>query len=174
MAAPDAPVNPAPVVVAAKSAAPAPAPARWVDDCLERTRASIVSAPPASPAAYTHAGLTTLGSYVTAGVTGSLLGAAHATWGLDTGAGAIDGWIAAGAGLLSVVLSGHMPALAAHARAVGSQGFAVLAFRKGYEVVKHEPLMGGTAVQRMSVPGNGAGVTKEDPIEIAARGLEGM
>lgn len=171
MAAPDAPIVPAPVV-AAKTATSAPA--RWVDDFIERTRASIASAPPATPAAYTHAGLTTLGSYVTAGVTGSLLGAAHATWGLDTGAGAIDGWIAAGAGLLSVVLSGHMPALAAHARAVGSQGFAVLAFRKGYEVVKHEPLMGGTAVQRMSVPGNGAGVTKEDPIEIAARGLEGM
>jgi hypothetical protein len=164
-------VVPAPVVAVAKPAPP-PEPARsWVDAFIERTR-SVIASPPASPASYANAGLTTLGTYVTAGVTGSLLGAAHAKFGLDSGGGPLDGWIAIGAGFASIALSASMPGVAAHARAVGAEALTVLAFRKGYEVVKHEGLEGGAShVWHIPAPGKGAGVTREDPIEVAARGL---
>jgi hypothetical protein len=161
---------PAPVVAIGTKVTPEP-PRSWVDGFIERTRSTIASSP-VSPAAYANAGLTTLGTYVTAGVTGSLLGATHAKWGLDSPVGAVDGWLAAGAGLLSVAVSGHMPDVAAHARAIGSQAFTILAFRKGYEVIKHDGLEGASRVRRIAAPGKGPGVATEDPIVAAARRLE--
>lgn len=129
-----------------------------------------------TPSSYLRESGSALLEYTEGGVTGSLLGAAHAKWGLDSPAGPVDGWIAGLGAALGVALSGHFPGAAAHIRGVAAKAFTVLAFRKGYEVVKHEPLPGGMrpGVTRIGAPGRGAGVTRADPIEEAARGLEGM
>lgn len=145
----------------------------WVEKFIEKARGDISKAPPVTPAAYARETGSTVGDYTAGGITGSLLGAAHAKWGLDRPVGPIDGWIAGLGALGSIGLSGHFPNLAAVARRIGSAAFTTLSFRKGYEVVKHEPLAGGMApgVQRIAAPGKGPGVHGEDPIERVARDL---
>ena len=144
----------------------------WVQNFVERARGEINKAPPAAPAAYMRETGSTVGEYAEGGIVGSLLGATHAKWGLDTKGGPIDGWIAGASAIASVGLSGHFPAFAARVRQVGSKAFTILSFRKSYEVVKHEPLPGGgDAVQRIASPGTGPGIAGEDPIERVARRL---
>jgi len=151
-----------------------PAAGAWVQNWVKQVRGDIAQAPAASPVSYVKETGSTVGEYTEGGVVGSLLGATHAKWGLDSPAGPVDGLIAGLGFLASVGLSGHYPGAAAHFRKIGAQAFTILAFRKGYEVVKHEPLMGGTSngVQRMAAPGRGPGAQGEDPIELAAKGLD--
>ena len=146
----------------------------WVEKFVEKARGEIQAAPPASAVSYVRETGSTLGEYAEGAVVGSALGAAHAKFGLDTPGGPIDGWFAGLGALLGVGLSGHFPELAAHLRRIGAQSATVFAFRKGYGLVKHEPLPGGTSspgVQRITIPGKGPGVTGRDPIEVAAEGL---
>lgn len=145
----------------------------WVQSFVERARGEIQSAPPATPISYVREAGSTLGEFAASGAVGSLLGAAHAKWGLDSKGGPIDGWLAGGGAIASVLLSGHMPEIAAYARKLGERSFTVFSFRKGFEAVRHEPLAGGGAggVTRIAVPGTGPGINGEDPIERVAKGL---
>jgi hypothetical protein len=146
----------------------------WVRQWIDQAKGSIQGAAPTSPVSYVRETGSTLSEYAEGGAVGALLGTAHAKWGLDTRGGPIDGWLAGLGFLTSIGLSGHHPVIAAHARKVGGQAFTVLAFRKGYEVVKHQALPGGTAstVQHVAAPaGKGPGIAGEDPIEKAARGI---
>ncbi len=145
----------------------------WVQQFFEKARGNISKAPAATPASYVRETGSTIGDYAEGGITGSLLGAAHAKWGLDTKAGPIDGMIAGIGALASIGISGHMPLLATHVRKVGLAAATVFSFRRGYEVVKHEPLAGmtGVKVSRPSPVGKGPGVAREDPIEKVARDL---
>ncbi len=158
----------------AESTAISAAKPSWVQQFVARAHGEINKAPAATPISYVRETGSMLGEFTEGGVTGSLLGATLAMWGLDSKAGPVDGMLAGFGAIMSVALSGHFPGAAAHFRKVGAQAFTVLAFRKGYEVVKHEPLMGGMApgVHRIAAPGGGPGVSKEDPIEVAARGLD--
>jgi hypothetical protein len=149
----------------------------WVQSFVKRARGEIQSAPASTPISYVREAGTTLGDFAEGGITGSLLGATHGKWGLDSKAGPVDAWIAGLGAAGSVLLSGISPGLAAHARKVGSQAFTVLSFRKGYEVVKHEPLAGGTSspspgVQRIPAPGTGPGIAGEDTIVATAKNLD--
>ncbi len=142
----------------------------WVQQWVDRAKGEIKAAPPTTPASYVRETGTTVGEYAEGGIVGSLLGAAHAKFGLDTSGGPVDGWIAGAGALGAIGLSGHMPLLAARLRRIGADAFTVLSFRKGYSLVKHEPFVGGgSAVQRMAAPGSGIAV--EDPIERASKGL---
>jgi hypothetical protein len=145
----------------------------WSQMFVDRAKQEIANAPPAPLASYVKESGSTFAEYAEGGVTGSLLGATHAQFGLDTRAGPVDGWLAAFGAIFGVAASGHFPALAARARGVGAKAFTVLSFRKSYELVKHEPLGATTTarVQRVSLPGKGPGVAGEDPIEAAARAL---
>jgi hypothetical protein len=145
----------------------------WVQQFIDRAKGTIAQAPPASATSYVRETVSTAGEYTGGAVVGSLLGAAHAKWGLDTKGGPIDGWLAGLGGLLSVGLSGHLPQVAAYARKVGTNAVTVFTFRKSYETVKHEPLLGGVAngVQRIAAPGKGPGVHGEDPIVRLAQEL---
>lgn len=160
------------ITTTAPVAAAPPPKVSWVSQWIDRAKGDIAKAPPATAAAYMRETATTVGEYAEAGATGALLGAAHAKWGLDTAGGPIDGWIAAAAGLGSVLASGHMPKLAERARRLGADAFAVLSFRKGYGVVKHHPLAGGggadRGVERVAAPKSTGTV---DAIEEAAKKL---
>jgi hypothetical protein len=146
----------------------------WVQQFVERARGEIQKAPPASATSYVRETGSTIGDYLEGGAVASLLGATHAKWGLDTKGGPIDGWLAGLGALASVGFSGHSPGLADHARRIGAQAFGIFAFRKAFEVVKHEPLAGGGSVaQRVTIPGKGPGASGEDPIEVVAKGLDG-
>lgn len=151
------------------------APAKsWVQSFVERARGEIKAAPAASPVSYVREAGSTIGELTGGGILGSLLGATHAKFGLDSKAGPIDGWIAGLSALASIGASGHHPQFAAQARANAGRAFTLLSFRKSYELVKGSPLAGGTAipgVTRMSAPNRGPGIAGEDPIEKAARGL---
>jgi hypothetical protein len=151
----------------------APAKASWVQQFVARAHSEVTKAPPASPVSYVRETGSAVAEFTAGGITGSLLGATHAKWGLDTKKGPVDGWVAGLGAIASVALSGHMPDLSMYIRRVAAQAFTVLSFRKGYEVVKNEPLPGGTGggVHRMAIPGRGPGVTKVDPIEAASEGL---
>lgn len=149
-------------------------PKSWVQSFVERARGEIKVAPAASPVSYVRETGTTLGAYTSGGILGSLLGAGHAKFGLDSKAGPVDGWVAGAGAIGSILLSGHFPELAAQARKTGGDAFTILTFRKAYEVVKHQPLAGGNAspgVQRIAAPGKGPGISGEDPIERVAKGL---
>jgi len=155
-----------------KPAEPSSGPA-WVKNFVARAHGEIKQAPAGTPVSYARTGGSTLLDFTEGGITGSLLGATHARWGLDSPVGPVDAWIAGFSALIGVAASGHYPGVAEHFRKVGTQAFTILAFRKSYEVVKHEPLMGGSGgVQRISAPGKGPGVSTEDPIEAAAKRLE--
>jgi hypothetical protein len=146
----------------------------WVQQFFEKARGDLAKAAPATPASYVRETGSAVGELLEGGAVGSLLGATHAKWGLDTAGGPIDGWIAGLGTLMSIGVSGHFPEVAVHLRKVGGQAFTVYSFRKGYEIVKHAPLAGGAAspnVQRVAVPGKGPGVHGEDPIEKVARDL---
>ena len=151
-----------------------PAPQQtWVEKFVAKARGEIQAAPHASPAAYVREAGSAIGEYAGGAVVGGMLGAAHAKIGLDTRHGPIDGWIAGVSGAMAVALSGYAPEAAAYFRKAGAQAMTVFSFRKGYEVVKHEALPGGSGggVQRITIPGKGPGVTGEDPIEAVAKGL---
>jgi hypothetical protein len=66
-----------------------------------------------------------------------------------------------------VALAGRAPFLAARARGVGSKAFAILAFRRSYELVSHSPL-GGVAPRFV---GKQTKIAGEDAIDAAARGI---
>lgn len=151
----------------------APETKSWVQQFVDKARGDIAKAPPASAVSYVKETGSTLAEYAVGGTVGSLLGATHAKWGLDTKGGPIDGWIAGAGALVSIGLSGHFPQFAAYARKIGDKAFTVLSFRKGFEVVKHEPLAGGSfgAVQRIAPAGKSAAMHGEDPIEKAAADL---
>lgn len=147
----------------------------WVQSFVKRARGEIQAAPAASPISYVREAGSTVGDLAEGGIVGSLLGATHGKWGLDSKAGPVDGWIAGLGAAASVLLSGHMPEVATHARKVATQAFTVLSFRKGYEVVKHEALAGGSAspgVQRIPAPGTGPGIHGEDPIVAVTKNLD--
>lgn len=149
-------------------------PKSWVQSFIERARGTIEKAAPGSPTSYVKETGSTAADYAVGGVTGALLGATHAKFGLDTKGGPIDGWLAGIGAIASIGLSGHSPKFAELARKAGSQAAGILSFRKSYAVVKHEPLAGGSgpSVQRIAAPaGKGPGIAGEDPIEKAARGL---
>ena len=154
-------------------AKPAPQPS-WVERFVARARGEIQAAPPASAASYVRETGSVVGEFIEGGAVGSMLGATHAKWGLDSKNGPIDAMIAGFSAILAVGASGHFPDIANHLRKIGAQAFTVFAFRKGYQAVKHEPLAGGTApgVTRITLPGKGPGVTGEDPIEAVAKGLD--
>jgi hypothetical protein len=144
----------------------------WSQAFVDRAKAELSAAPSVDVGAYVKETVGVIGEYAEGGVVGSVLGATHARFGLDSPVGPTDGWLAVFGALVGVAASGHAPMLAARARGVGSKAFAILAFRKSYELVRHEPLLGGTGgVQRIAAPGTGPGITREDPIEVAARGL---
>lgn len=149
------------------------APKTWIQQFVDRARESMVPVVPPSAATYGKGLAATFGEYAEGGVTGAVLGAAHAKWGLDTKGGPVDGWLAGAGALLSVGLVGHLPAVAEHARKVGSQAFTVYSFRKGFEAVKHEPYVQamGKGVQRVAIPRTGPGAPHKDPIEEVAKDL---
>jgi len=171
---------PASPVVASKSAAvskPAASEPHWARDFIARARQEIAAAAPTKLDSYAGAGAATFVQYAEAGGVGAALGALHAKHGLDRARGPIDGWISAAGAVASVALSGVAPEFAVHARNVGAEAFAVLAFRKTYELTAGESLPGAVSggVRRITTsPGRGLGVTKPDPIEEAIRGIEGL
>lgn len=146
----------------------------WVQQFVERATSGIQKAEPASAVSYVREAGGTLGTYLEGGTTGSLLGAAHAKWGLDTKGGPIDGWLAGLGAILSVGLSGHFPGAAMHAREIGSQAFTIWSFRKSFELVAHEPFAATTqspgSVSVAPTTGKSA-IAGEDPIVKAAAGL---
>lgn len=155
---------------AIQPAAPPPPPKSWVAQWIDRAKGEIQAAPPATAAGYMKNTASLVGEYAEGGAVGGLLGAAHAKWDLDTPGGPIDGWISGAAGLASVALSGHMPQLAERLRRVGADAFTVLAFRKGYSVVRHHPLAGRktvVGVERIPAPASKG----TDAIEEAAKKL---
>jgi len=148
----------------------------WVKEWVNDVHKAI--APPEQPAAtvsYTKSAGSTLAQYLGGATIGSLLGATHAKWGLETRFGDIDGWIAGLGALFSVGLSKWSPELAAAARKAGNDSWVIWTFRKGYQIVKHSPLEGGSAPMHRSAPAASAtmqgerGAHKEDRIERAAR-----
>lgn len=156
-------IVPAPAVVEKKS---------WVQQFVDRARGEIKAAPPASAVSYVRETGSTIGEYAEGGLVGSILGATHAKFGLDTKGGPIDGWISGLGAIAAVGLSGYWPNAAAHARKIGRDAFVILTFRKGYETVNHAPLPGGASsgVQRINLPGSSP-ASAVDPIEEAAKGL---
>lgn len=150
------------------------APKSFVQSFIERARGVTQQAAPAHTAmSYVKAAGATAANFASGGAVGALLGAAHGKFGLDTKGGPIDGWLSGISAIASIGLAGKFPAWAAVAERAGSQAFAILAFRKGYGVVKHAPLAGGSGptVQRVAVASKGATVAGEDPIEKAAKGI---
>jgi hypothetical protein len=145
----------------------------WSQSFVDRAKQELASAPAVSAAVYVRETASTAVEYTEAGVVGGMLGATHAKFGLDGPLGPTDAWVAALGAIFGVAASGHFPALAARARGVGAKALTVLAFRKSYELVKHEPLGGAVTpgVQRVTLPGKGPGVAGEDPIEAVARAL---
>ena len=145
----------------------------WAQSLISRMKTDMANAPPWSLGTYSRAAGSMAVAYGEGAVVGGMLGTVHAQYGLDGKYGPVDGWTAALAAALGVLLSGHLPDIAEHAMRVGSQAVTVLAFRKSYQIVAHQPLKGGTTpgVTRIALPGKGPGVTTQDPIEVAARGL---
>jgi hypothetical protein len=151
----------------------------WSQSFVERARAELAAAPPVDVGAYVRETASLAGEYTEGALTGSLLGATHARFGLDTTYGPADGWLAVLGALVGIAASCHAPFLAARARGAGAKAFTILAFRKSYELIAHEPLPGGVAtsggVRRIATPTGGApGVTRPDPIELAAEGIDGL
>jgi hypothetical protein len=153
-------------------------PKSWIENFVERAKGEIKAAPPATPVAYVRQMGSVAGEYVEGGIVSSLLGAAHAKFGLDTRGGPIDGWIAGLGALGAVGLSGHFPMLAERALRAGRTGWDILLFRKSFETVNHGPMIGAgngapgvPGVTRIAAPGKGPGIAGEDPIEVVARGL---
>src|SRR5580658_4809217 len=105
----------------------------WAQAFVERAKREIAQVPTDSAVSYVSEAGSTLVAFAEGGTTGAVLGAAHATFGLDTKAGPVDGWVALMGAAASVVLAGHMPFVADRARGVGAQAFGVLAFRRAYE-----------------------------------------
>src|SRR5580658_8169032 len=111
---------------------PKPEAKSWSQMFLDRARAEMANAPPTAATAYLREAVSTGLEYVEGGIVGSMLGAAHAKFGLDGKAGPADGWLAAVGAVLGIALSGQLPQVAARARGVGSKAFTVLAFRRSY------------------------------------------
>lgn len=148
----------------------------WVKEWVSDVHAAFK--PPeqtATPVTFTKSAGSTLAHYVSGGTLGALLGATHAKWGLDTRYGQLDGWIAGLGALFSVGLAKHFPAAAALARKAGNDAWVVWTFRKGYDVVHHSPLEGGSsspgriASTTSSTPHGEKSSRKVDRIEQAAR-----
>jgi hypothetical protein len=151
----------------------------WVQQFVDRAKGHVEKAPSASPLSYVREAGTATGEYISGGAIGALLGATHAKFGLDRGNVPIDGLIAAAGGLAGIVLSGHMPGVAAMSRRAGAQAFTVFTFRKSYELVAKGSLPshggGKGGVTRIAAPSRkGKGGGSSDPIERAAAGLESV
>jgi hypothetical protein len=150
----------------------------WVQTFVDRAKASVHSAPSASPLSYAREAGSVGAEYLSGGAIGALLGATHAKFGLDKGKFPIDGLLAAAGGLAGIALSGHMPEVAAMARRAGAQAFTIFTFRRSYELVAKGPLSfsggGHGGVTRIAAPGKGPGVGSSDPIEKAASKLESI
>lgn len=152
-----------------------PAPGKsWTDVFAQRAQAQIVQAQPSTMsigavlAPYAREGVSTLATYAEGGTVGGLLGTTDATFGLDTPVGPIDAWLAALGAVAAIGLAGVMPGAAAHARTVGGQALAVLAYRRSRELVSDSPLSPRRSirVQRTTTVSSG-----DDPIIAAARGM---
>ena len=103
----------------------------WIQSYIERAQRDVAhrqSATAMSP----H--MKEMGSifrvFVEAGALGALLGAGHATFGLDVGGVPVDGVIAATGALTALAAAGSHPGLAEDARTLGGQAFAIMTFRK--------------------------------------------
>lgn len=142
----------------------------WASMMIDRTKAEMANAPSVPLATYARAAGSVVVGHIEGAVVGSMLGAMHGKFGLDTPAGPIDGWLAAAGGVAGVALAGIMPEVAGHAATMGGQAFAVFTFRRVAELANHGPLQGG-GVQRIAAAPSKAAAIAGDPIEAVARGL---
>ena len=148
-------------------------PKSWAQKFVDLAKGEIIKAPHATPATFAREAGSVAFEYVEGAITGGLLGTYHAQYGLDSKVGAVDGWLAGIGAILGVALAAHSPFWSARARGVGSKALTVLAFRRSFELVGHQPMPGGTApgVKRIAAPGTGPGVTTQDRIEAVAKDL---
>ncbi len=140
----------------------------WIQKFFERQKTSIERAPERSAGAYVRNGFSTLGHYGVAGSLGSILGAAHGRFGLDTRVGPVDAILAGLGFATAVAASGTHPHLADYADRAGSDAFAIFTFRKMFGLTSSSPMTGGTGSG--GAP-RAAKIAGEDPIDLAAKGI---
>ncbi len=138
----------------------------WIQEFVDKARAGVEKAEPKSPTSFVRETGGVVGGLFKSGLVGSLFGAAHAKWGLDTPAGPADGAIAGLGSLLGIALSQHFPEVASYCRETGRDAFTIFTFRKSFGLVSGAPLMGGggATAPRMTAAGKGPGIAGEDPI----------